>query len=373
MLLFDKQVNKLVIKIGSSVICSDNFILKEKWLKTFVHDVKELHDNNVDIIIVTSGAVALGRKKLNLGYDLTENNRRLCASVGQVILLNCYNKLFQEYNIDIAQILISNTDINDKNKYLNIATIFDSFAKNRIIPIVNENDTIVDCNNRIGNNDDIAAFISVVFMADMLIILSDVDGVYDGNPKTNPGAKLITYITNFDNYILSNIAEDNCSKLGTGGMKKKIDAIKHAVRAGSSTIIVNGTHNHPIKKLFEDRYCSYFVPNEKILDRRKNWLYAISKPNASLIIDDGAINALKAGNSILPIGIIDIINTFNRDDVVYIRNQDLHIIGRGIVEYDCIEIKKIKNNNSNKIVDILGYSRGDVAIHRDNLIFASNI
>jgi len=366
--MYLKNSKTVVIKIGSSLLISKDRTIRQKWLSEFSKDIKELLNNKKNVIIVSSGAIALGCKKLNLNKkNIKLDKSQAVASVGQIELMNLFKKNFNSKKINISQILLTLEDTEQRRRAINAKRTFDNLFKLGFVPIVNENDSIATSEIKYGDNDRLASRVAQISSADCLILLSDVDGLYTKNPKIYGDAKLITEIKNIDIKI-EKIATKSIGELGTGGMKTKIDAAKICQISGCVMAIANGLSNRPIKKIFEKNLCTWFLPKVSKLDARKKWIISSISPKGDLIVDDGAINALKKGKSLLAAGIKKVNGKFNKGDHIKILDENMKEYARGLSSFTSDEITKIKGQHSNKINELLGYVTKSEVIHKDDMV-----
>lgn len=366
MLLNSKRV---VIKIGSSLIADNNLFLKEKWLISLAEDIAFLQKSGIEIIIVSSGAVALGKQSLGIvKRKLKLEEKQAAAACGQIELLKAYKEQFSRHSISIAQILLTIDDSENRRRYLNARNTFDTLLERNIIPIVNENDSVATLEIRFGDNDRLAARVSEMVMADLLIIFSDIDGLYDDNPITNKNAKFIPIIENITNEI-RDMAGDPTSNVGTGGMVTKIMAAEIATSAGTNVIIAKGVHHHPIKKLLEkDAKYSLFKAKSNPISARKSWIANSLNISGEIIVDDGAKQAIIKGKSLLPVGIKQVAGDFSRGDILKISDLSGNKIAIGISAYSSEDARRIIGKKSSDIADLLGYLGRDEIIHRNDLV-----
>jgi len=317
-----KNSKKIVIKIGSSLLIDKSKKIRLKWLKEFSKDIKELLNQNKKIIIVSSGAIAIGCKKLNLSKkNLKLDKSQAIASVGQIELMNLFNKTFSKNKINISQILLTLEDTEQRRRSMNAKRTFENLFTLGFIPIVNENDSIATTEIKYGDNDRLASRVAQISGADCLILLSDVDGLYTKNPKLNKNVELIKEIKNIDTKI-EKISTNSIGEHGTGGMKTKIDAAKICQLSGCFMAIANGLLDRPIQKIIEKNNCTWFLPKISKLDARKKWIVGSVSPKGKLIIDEGAKQALKKGKSLLAAGIKNVLGKFNKGDHVKIIDKN---------------------------------------------------
>ena len=312
--MYLKDSKIIVIKIGSSLLIDNKKRVKKKWLTEFAKDIHGLIKQNKKLIIVSSGAIAMGCRKLNISKkNLKIDKSQAVASIGQIELMNLFSEIFIKLKINISQILLTLEDTEQRRRALNAKRTFDNLFKLGFVPIVNENDTIATSEIKYGDNDRLASRVAQISGADSLILLSDVNGLYTHNPKINKNAKLIKEIKNIDKDI-EKIATKSISEHGTGGMKTKIDAAKICQLSGCQMVIANGLLNRPIKKINEENNCTWFLPKVSKLDARKKWIISSISPKGALIIDDGAKQALSNGKSLLAAGIKKVSGRFSKGD-----------------------------------------------------------
>ena len=360
--------SKTVIKIGSSLLINDNKIIREKWLLEFAKDIKELQKLKKNVVIVSSGAIAVGCKKLQLNKKtLKLDKSQAVASIGQIELMNLFKKIFNSNKINISQILITLEDTEQRRRAINAKRTFENLFELNFVPVVNENDSIATSEIKYGDNDRLASRVAQISGADCLILLSDVDGLYSKNPKIHKNAKLIKEIKNIDSKI-ENFSSKSTSEYGTGGMKTKIDAAKVCQVSGCYMAIANGLIKRPIKNILEHNSGTWFLPKVSKLDARKKWIISSISPKGEIIIDDGALNALKNGKSLLAAGIRKVSGKFVKGDHVRILDKNNKEFARGLSSFTSDEISKIKGEHSNKISNLLGYVTKSEVIHKDDMV-----
>tara|TARA_Y100000590_G_scaffold79210_2_gene87981 strand:+ start:489 stop:1595 length:1107 start_codon:yes stop_codon:yes gene_type:complete len=363
-----KNSKTVVIKIGSSLLINDNKIIREKWLSEFSKDIEELLKSKKNVIIVSSGAIALGCKKLKLNKkNLKLDKSQAVASVGQIELMNLFKKTFSKKKINLSQILLTLEDTEQRRRAINAKRTFENLFNLGFVPVVNENDSIATSEIKYGDNDRLASRVAQISSADCLILLSDVDGLYSKNPKIDKKARLIKEIKNIDEKI-EKISTRSVGEHGTGGMKTKIDAAKICQISGCYMAIANGLINRPVQNIINNNLCTWFLPKISKLDARKKWIISSISPKGQLIIDDGAVNALKNGKSLLAAGIKDVNGQFNKGDHVRILDKNMIEFARGLSSFTSDEISKIKGQHSNKINNLLGYISKSEVIHKDDMV-----
>ena len=366
--MYLKNSKIIVIKIGSSLLIDENKKIRKKWLSEFSKDIKDLLNQNKRIIIVSSGAIAMGCKKLNLSKrNLKLDKSQAVASIGQIELMNLFTETFLKNKINISQILLTLEDTEQRRRALNAKRTFENLFQLNFIPIVNENDSIATSEIKYGDNDRLASRVAQISAADALILLSDVEGLYTTNPKINKNAELLKEIKNIDKNI-EQISTKSVGEHGTGGMKTKIDAAKICQLSGCIMAIANGLPLRPIKKIIEKNNCTWFLPKISKLDARKKWIISSISPKGQLIIDDGAKEALTKGKSLLAAGIKKVLGKFNKGDHIKIIDKDYKEFARGLSSFSSDEVLKIMGHHSNKIQDLLGYISKSEVVHKDDMV-----
>ena len=366
--MYLKNSKTIVIKIGSSLLIDDKMVIRQKWLSEFTKDIKNLIKQNKKIIIVSSGAIALGCKKLNLNKkNLKIDKSQAIASIGQIELMNLFKKTFGKKAINLSQILLTLEDTEQRRRAINAKRTINNLLDMGFIPIVNENDSIATSEIKYGDNDRLASRVAQISGADCLVLLSDVNGLYTKNPKIFKSAKLIKEIKNINNDI-EKYATKSKSLHGTGGMKTKIDAAKTCQVSGCKMVIANGLYLRPLKKIIDENNCTWFITKVSKLDARKKWIISSISPKGKLIIDDGAIIALKKGKSLLAAGITNVNGSFQKGDHIKILDKNMKEHARGLSSFSSDEIFKIKGKHSNQIKDLLGYISKSEVVHKDDMV-----
>ncbi len=352
---------KIVIKLGSSTIVDRKGTFKNKWVSTLIKDIKKLKKNR-DVTIVSSGAIALGLSHLKIKKKkLKIEMSQAVASIGQIELINQFQKLFDKQNIKIGQILITPDDTEQMRRALNARRTFENLFKLGAIPIVNENDTTATSEIKYGDNDRLAARVAQIIGADTLIIFTDVDGLYEN--KKN----LIKEVRVINKNILS-LADKKNSKYGSGGMLTKLDAAKICMNSGCYMYIANGQRMNPLQNLIENKVYTCFYPKISKLDARKKWIVSSISSFAKIFIDDGACKALSDRKSLLAAGITKVFGNFKKGENVLVVDSKGNEIARGLSSFTSKEINKIKGLHSNQIENVLGYSSKSEIIHKDDMV-----
>jgi len=366
--MYINKFKKIVIKIGSSILIDKKGKPKKYWLKEFVKDIKALLKKKKHVVIVSSGAIALGCEYLGIKKNgLKVDKSQAVASIGQIELMDFYKKTFDKSRIKISQILLTLDDTEQRRRSINARRTIDNLLSMNIVPIVNENDTTATTEIKYGDNDRLAARVAQIIGADCLILLSDVDGLYTENPKKNKETKLIKTVKEIDENI-KKYATKTENLYGSGGMKTKIEAAKICQLSGCHMVIANGNYINPIKEILENQKCTWFLPKISKLDARKQWIIGSVAPKGEVIIDKGAAKAINNGKSLLPAGIKKINGTFEKGDHILVKDQNDVECARGLASFSSIEIEKIKGLHSSEIKNILGYSSREEIIHKDDLV-----
>ena len=367
MKLFSKY-KRIVIKIGSSILVNkSNHKIKNNQLNSLCKEIKVLHEKNKEIVIVSSGAIALGKKMISSIKPIIKlEDKQAAAAVGQIKLINNWKNSLSKQKIECAQLLLTLNDSEERRRYLNARKTINSLLKRNFIPIVNENDTVATEEIRFGDNDRLAARVAQMISAELLIIFSEIDGMYEQNPNISPKAKKITKIKSINKQIES-AASNKSSKLGTGGMKTKIDAAKICMSSGCSMVIADGLNMNPLSGI-NLKNSSWFLASKNPKSARKQWIIHHLNTTGEIQIDDGAVRAIIKNKSLLPAGITGIKGNFNRGDAVEIINKYRKKIAIGLSNYDNNEGRKIIGKKSHQIKKILGYDGRDEMIHKDDLV-----
>jgi len=363
------NVKTIVIKIGSSILIDPKKnILKNKWLNSLLEEIAFLKKNGKNIIIVSSGSIALGKSVLNLtSKKLRLDESQASAAIGQIKLAQAYDLILKKYNIYTAQILLTSDDSQNRRRYLNIRSTFKSLLNMGVIPIVNENDTVATEEIKFGDNDRLAAQVALITEANLLILLSDIDGLYDKDPNINPDANHLPLIKEVTRKML-NMASQTTSENSKGGMVTKLEAAKIAMNGGCEMIIANGLKKFPISNfIVETGKYTRFIPKSDVKTLRKQWILSI-KTKGKLKIDRGAIKALINHKSLLPAGVIESFGNFERGDAVEIISNNDDKIGQGLSGYSSFDVQQIKGCKTNEIEKKLGHPGRVAMIHTDDLV-----
>ena len=369
-----ERAKRAVVKVGSNVLTEDNG-LNLKAMRSIARQICKLIDNGLEVILVSSGAMASGVKKIGLTKRPDElPKRQAVAAIGQAGLMLEYEKAFGRYRQQVAQILLTSEDLSNRKRYLNARNTLNTLLSWKVVPIVNENDTVWVEEIKLGDNDNLAAMITLLMDADVLINLTDIDGLYTQDPRVYPEAELIPRVTRITKDT-ERYAGDIPGALGTGGMISKIKAARKVNSAGVPMVIARGDKPNILLKLFSgQKHGTFFVSKTQRLASRKCWIAFSLKPQGVLKIDDGAANALLSnGKSLLPSGILEVTDDFGVGAPVKFVDRHNGILGIGLVNYSSSEIKKIMGLKSNRIKQVLGHKSYDEIIHRDNLAITALI
>ena len=362
------QVNKakkIVIKIGSSTIVDGKGKFKKKWVLSLIQDIKKLRKNNQEVVIVSSGAIALGQNYLKIKNKRVKlEMSQAVASIGQIHLINEFQKLFEKNKIKIGQILITPDDTEQRRRALNARRTFENLFKLKAIPVVNENDTTATSEIKYGDNDRLAARVAQIIGADLLIILSDVENIYKNTSNKKSLIKEVDIINEKVFSLVKNIS----NTYGSGGMLTKLEAAKICMSAGCNMLITNGKNFNPIQRIKSKKLYTWFKPKISNLDARKKWIISSLSSSARIYIDQGASKALKSGKSLLPAGIIKIEGNFKKGDNIIITDIDSIDIARALSSFTSEEINKIKGLQSSQIENILGYASKSEIVHKDDIV-----
>jgi glutamate 5-kinase len=360
---------RIVVKVGSALLVdSDAGEVRASWLSALAADLAKLHGEGRDVLIVSSGSIALGRSRLKLPRGpLRLEESQAAAAVGQIALARIWSEVLGAHGIGAGQILVTLQDTEERRRYLNARSTIGKLLEWRAIPVINENDTVATNEIRYGDNDRLAARVATMASADLLVLLSDIDGLYTAPPKNNPSAKLIPVVESVSSEIEA-MAGDAESELSRGGMRTKVEAAKIATTGGTHMLIASGKIEHPLQAIADGGRCTWFLTPANPITSRKRWIAGSLEPRGVLTIDAGAVTALRAGASLLPAGVIKVEGQFARGDAVIVRGPDSSEIGRGLIAYDAEDADRIKGRSSPDVMTILGISGRSEMIHRDDLV-----
>ncbi len=370
------DVKRIVIKLGTNVLRGDDGHVSLPRVFSFIEDIASLVNNGKEVIVITSGAVGLGKKRL--GLESTEGTalKQACAAIGQSKLMSIYESGFDTYGLVAAQILLTEDDFSIRTRYLSLRTTLNKLLELGVVPVINQNDTVstieispryADMQVCFSDNDKLSALVASELDADLLIILSDVNGLYDSNPKTNPDAKIIQEVSEVTDEICA--LGTDASEGGRGGMRTKLEAARLVTRFGGKVLIANGKIPFIIKKIFNnEEYGTMFLPQTEGLSDKKRWIGYATNIVGKIVVNHGAKQALiNETKSLLPIGVVTVINEFDKGDVVSILDEDGCEFARGIVNYNSEDCEKVIGSHSDDIIHILGFKNYDAIITRDNI------
>jgi len=367
--LFDKA-KRVVVKVGSAILTSENGINREV-LDNLAKEIAFLRNTGREVILVSSGAVAAGKKKLHIkdGKDVSIMEKQALAAIGQSKLMHDYDEAFNNYGYNIAQILLTHSDLANRSRYLNVRNTIHTLFKLGVIPIINENDTVSTEELKFSDNDTLGAMLANLIEADMFICLTDVDALYDSNPVTHPDAKPIYTVSEVDDRIQS-MAGHSKSILGTGGMQSKINAAQMVSAGGGSSFIGPGKRKNILEHLFSGEMIgTFFLPQKEKMQSRKRWIAYVLKPQGQIMLDAGACNAIvKNGRSLLPSGVTDVQGEFKKGDSVRCVNTSGEPVAVGLSNFSQETVAKIKGLRTKDITKLLGYIENEEIIHRDNMV-----
>jgi glutamate 5-kinase len=362
------KARRLVIKVGSALLVEpESGEIRHDWLASLAGDIAGARSRGSDVIVVSSGAIALGRRRLGLAAgNLKLEQSQAAAAVGQIALANAWQDRLAQRGLTAAQILLTLNDTEQRRHYLNARSTITTLLGAGAVPVINENDTVATSEIRFGDNDRLAARVSSMMSADCLVLLSDIDGLYTAAPD-RPGARLLSEVREITPEIEA-MAGKPVSGVGTGGMVTKIEAARIALPAGAHMVIASGRVLHPLQTIVEGAGCTWFLAASTPVAARKRWIGGALVPTGRLVIDAGAASALGSGKSLLPAGVRRIEGQFARGDAVSIVDEDGSEVARGLVAYDCADAQKILGRKSSEIPRILGFDGRDEIVHRDDLV-----
>jgi glutamate 5-kinase len=360
---------RIIVKVGSSLLVDSGAgRVREAWLSSLAADIAKLHGEQRDVIVVSSGAIALGRAVLKLAKGpMKLEDSQAAAAVGQIALARTWSEALGQHGITAGQVLVTLGDTEERRRYLNARATIDKLLEWRAVPVINENDTVATNEIRYGDNDRLAARVATMASADLVVLLSDIDGLYDAPPGPGRTANLVPLVERITPEI-EGMAGAAGSELSRGGMQTKIEAAKIATTAGTHLLIASGKVEHPLAAVAGGGRCTWFLSPANPVTARKRWIAGSLEPKGTLTIDDGAVKALRSGRSLLPAGVKRIEGSFSRGDAVVVRGPDGQEVGRGLVAYDVEDAERIMGRASADIAEILGFAGRAAMIHRDDLV-----
>ncbi|MDJ0906499.1 MAG: glutamate 5-kinase [Woeseiaceae bacterium] len=363
---------RLVIKVGSSLLIGADDAVNRGWLEGLAEDIARLQHAGHEVLIVSSGAIAIGSSVLGINRRRSRlEDLQAAAAAGQVQLVHAWQEALGRHDIAAAQVLLTPEDTENRRRFLNARGTLAKLLENRVVPVINENDTVATEEIRYGDNDRLAARVAQLVMADGLVLLSDVDGLYTADPSKDANAEHIAEVRRIGEDILA-VAGETRSDIGSGGMATKVQAARIATHAGCSTIIASGKVDHPLAVLASGGTCTVFRAEGTPAAARKQWLAGVLDVRGELRLDEGAVQALQAGKSLLPVGMAEVVGAFRRGDVVTLVDGSGRELGRGLAEYSDEEARQLAGCQSEHIEQRLGYRGSSVMVHRDDLVLFDN-
>ena len=363
------RARRVVVKIGSALLVEPSTgRVNRSWLETLAADVAAMRARGQEVVIVSSGAIALGRRQLGLAQGkLKLEESQAAAAVGQIRLAHAWKEVLERHDFSVAQVLLTFGDTEERRRYLNARNTLTTLLRLGAIPVINENDTVATAEIRYGDNDRLAARVAQMASADCLILLSDVDGLYTADPGRDPQAQFIPEVERITPEIEA-MAGGSASNVGSGGMATKVLAAKIAVPAGCHMCVAIGHEPHPLRRIEAGARCTWFVADASPVTMRKQWIAGMLKPSGGLQVDEGAARALRGGKSLLPAGITRVEGRFDRGDAVVVRDPDGLEIARGLAAYSSEDARRIRGRRSQELEGLIGYRGRDEMIHRDDLV-----
>ena len=359
---------RLVVKVGSSLLIGADGHVDRAWLSGLCEDIAGLHRGDHEVLIVSSGAIAIGSTVLGINKRRAKlEDLQAAAAAGQVQLAHAYREALAAHGVTTAQVLLTPEDTENRRRFLNARGTLGRLIDRGVVPVINENDTVATEEIRYGDNDRLAARVAQLVMADALVLLSDVDGLYTADPASDGGADHIAEVTAITEEILG-MAGETRSDIGSGGMATKVQAARIATHAGCATVIASGVVERPLTVLSGGGRCTLFRAPATPAAARKQWLAGVLEVRGELRLDDGAVNALRGGNSLLPVGVVEAVGNFRRGDVVTLVDAAGNELGRGLAEYSYEEAVQLAGRRSENIEEVLGYRGRSVMVHRDELV-----
>ncbi|MBT3238742.1 MAG: glutamate 5-kinase [Rhodospirillaceae bacterium] len=366
------QAKRIVVKIGSSLLVDESKgTIHRTWLAAMADDIAACRARGQQVVIVSSGAVAVGRKHLGFddGRTLRLEEKQAAAATGQLGLAHAYEEELARHDLTVAQVLMTLDDSDNRRRYINARNTLETLLKLGAVPLINENDTVATDEIRMGDNDRLGARVAAMTGADTLVLLSDVDGLYTADPGTDATATVVAEVHEITPEIEA-MAGESRPGVGTGGMVTKLAAAKFATEAGSRMVIASGRELHPLRRIEDGATATWFLPKETTRSARKHWIAGTLSPSGSITVDAGALSALQGGKSLLPAGVVAVEGNFQKGDAVTIKTPDGDEIGRGLMAYSADDARLLAGHKSSEIEALLGYRGGDEMIHRDDLVMS---
>jgi glutamate 5-kinase len=363
------QARRIVVKIGSALLVDDaTGNIRRSWLDALADDVAQCRRRGQDVIIVSSGAIAVGRRHLGLAAGrLKLEEKQAAAATGQIRLAHAYQETLARHQITVAQVLLTLGDTEERRRHLNARSTLDTLLRLGTVPVINENDTVATSEIRFGDNDRLAARVAAMISADTLILLSDIDGLYTSDPRKDKEARFVPIVQELTPEIEA-MAGEAPPGYSSGGMVTKLAAARVALNGGCRMAIANGTRMNPLRAITDNAACTWFLPQASPLSARKTWIAGSLKPQGALSLDAGALKALLSGKSLLPAGVTRVEGEFERGDAVRVLAPDGREVARGLSAYSAGDARRIRGHKSGDIETILGYRGRDEIIHRDDLV-----
>ncbi|MCZ6467924.1 MAG: glutamate 5-kinase [Alphaproteobacteria bacterium] len=360
---------RVVVKIGSDLLVDDEHgTVHRHWLETLAEDLAVCRGRDQELVIVSSGAIALGRRYLGLSDgDLRLEEKQAAAATGMVRLAHAYQEILEKHGMTVAQVLLTLDDSENRRRYINARNTLEVLLRAGAVPVINENDTVATDEIRFGDNDRLAARVAAMIGADTLVLLSNVDGLYTADPRTDKDAHLIPEVRDITPEIEA-LAGAVATGYGSGGMVTKLAAAKVALGAGCRMVIADGSALHPLKRIEDGTPCTWFLPSATPRTARKRWIAGTLRPAGTITVDDGALKALEKGKSLLPAGVIAAEGDFQRGDAVIVKGPGGREVARGLTAYSAADARRIMGHKSGEIEGLLGYRGRDEMIHRDDLV-----
>ncbi len=362
---------RVVVKIGSALLVDDESgDIRRKWLEALCDDVAALRRGGSEVVLVSSGAIAVGRRRLGLETGVLRlEEKQAAAATGQIRLAHAYQEALARHGITCAQVLLTLDDTEERRRHLNARSTLATLLKLDSVPVINENDTVATSEIRFGDNDRLAARVAAMISADTLVLLSDIDGLYTADPRKDKNAEFIPEVSEMSADIEA-MAGEAPPGYSSGGMVTKLAAARIAMSAGCRMLIANGRQMNPLQAVVDGAKCSWFLPQAEPKTARKRWISGALKPAGTITVDAGALNALKTGRSLLPAGIVKVEGRFERGDAVIVVDLAGNEVARGLSAYNAKDAKAIMGHKSREIADLLGYRGRDEMIHRDDLVLS---